>query len=53
MKHQCHPIRRPAELPATSALLGTSLLITRSPRHSRALAGLLRAPAGRITGARA
>jgi hypothetical protein len=33
----------------TSAMLGTSLLITRSPRHNRALAGLLRTPTGRVT----
>jgi hypothetical protein len=33
----------------SSAMLGTSLLITRSPRHNRALAGLLRAPSGRVT----
>jgi hypothetical protein len=30
-------------------MLGTSLLITRSPRHNRALAGLLRTPTGRVT----
>jgi hypothetical protein len=44
--------QRPAPKPVaatSSALLGTSLLITRSPRHNRALAGLLRAPSGRVT----
>jgi hypothetical protein len=40
---------RPATTSATSALLGTSLLVTRSPRHNRALAGLLRYPTGRVT----
>jgi len=40
---------RPATTSATSALLGTSLLVTRSPRHNRALAGLLRRPTGRVT----
>ncbi len=39
----------PTILPTTSALLGTSLLVTRSPRHNRALAGLLRVPTGRVT----
>lgn len=36
--------------PITStALLGTWVLVTRSPRHNRALAGLLRVPTGRVT----
>jgi hypothetical protein len=49
MNHQCPNPSRPATLPTTTALLGTSLLVTRSPRHNRALAGLLRAPSGRVT----
>ena len=48
MNHQHQPIRKPTT-PITSTLLGTSLLVTRSPRHNRALAGLLRAPTGRVT----
>lgn len=53
MSQQCVTAPRitvgPVALPATSALLGTSLLVTRSPRHSRALNGLLRVPTGRVT----
>jgi len=48
MNHLHQPTRKPTT-PVTSALLGTSLLVTRSPRHNRALAGLLRAPVGRVT----
>ena len=48
MNHQLPPTRKPIT-PITSTLLGTSLLVTRSPRHNRALAGLLRAPTGRVT----
>ena len=47
--HHCPAAQRPTSLPKTSALLGTSLLVTRSPRHNRALAGLLRVPTGRVT----
>jgi hypothetical protein len=43
------PSRRPATPFTSSALLGTSLLVTRSPHHNRALAGLLRTPTGRVT----
>ena len=49
MNHQCPTAQRPTTVPMTSALLGTSLLVTRSPRHNRALAGLLRVPTGRVT----
>ena len=49
MGHQYATAPRPATLPTTSALLGTSLLVTRSPRHNRALNGLLRVPSGRVT----
>ena len=49
MNHQCPTAQRPTAMPTTSALLGTSLLVTRSPRHNRALAGLLRVPTGRVT----
>jgi hypothetical protein len=47
--NQHRPTPRPTTLPTTSTLLGTSLLVTRAPRHNRALAGLLRAPSGRVT----
>ena len=49
MNHQCPTAQRPTTMPIPSALLGTSLLVTRSPRHNRALAGLLRVPTGRVT----
>jgi hypothetical protein len=49
MSHQYATAPRPATMPATSTLLGTSLLVTRSPRHNRALNGLLRMPTGRVT----
>jgi hypothetical protein len=49
MNHQCPAAQRPTSLPKTSALLGTSLLVTRAPRHNRALNGLLRVPTGRVT----
>ena len=45
---QC-PTRKIVPPITSSALLGTSLLVTRSPRHNRALAGLLRVPTGRVT----
>ena len=48
MNSQHQPTRKPTT-PMASTLLGTSLLVTRSPRHNRALAGLLRAPTGRVT----
>jgi hypothetical protein len=49
MNHRYQPTRTPATPITSSALLGTSLLVTRSPRHNRALAGLLRVPTGRVT----
>jgi len=49
MSHQIHHPSRPAAKVTSTAMLGTSLLITRSPRNNRALAGLMRAPSGRIT----
>ena len=49
MNHQYPTTPRPTTMPTTSFLLGTSLLVTRSPRHNRALAGLLRVPTGRVT----
>jgi hypothetical protein len=49
MNHQHLPTYTPATPVTRSTLLGTSLLVTRSPRHNRALAGLMRAPTGRVT----
>ena len=49
MNHHRPTAPRPSSRPTTSALLGTSLLVTRSPRHNRALNGLLRVPTGRVT----
>jgi hypothetical protein len=46
--NQC-PTRKIVPPITSSTLLGTSLLVTRSPRHNRALAGLLRVPTGRVT----
>ena len=49
MNHQHQLTRTPIAPISSNALLGTSLLMTRSPRHNRALAGLLRTPTGRVT----